>query len=172
MRSSVNRRSALRWIWLSLIVIVLDQWTKHLVLKHFGLLSSKIILPFFNFTLDFNRGAAFSFLSSAGGWQRWFFIVVTVLICLFILIWLGRLSRSQHWKALALALIFGGALSNLSDRVSYGYVIDFLDFHIHQYHWPIFNLADTAISIGVIVLAIDLLFVTIHRSNRNTENVP
>jgi len=152
------KRGALRWLWLSIVIILLDHWTKYWAMMHLGLLQPHHVMPFFNFTLDFNRGAAFSFLSFASGWQRWFFAVFAVVIVIGLLVWLARIPSKKHWLAAALALIIGGALGNLWDRVTLGYVVDFIDLYVKHWHWPIFNLADSAISVGVVMLAIDLFF--------------
>lgn len=155
---SIWQRVKLPWLLLAIVVLFVDQITKYCALNYLPFGEAKRILPFFNFTLAYNTGAAFSFLNSAGGWQMWFFAAIAVVVSTIILIWLVRLPPGSHWVSCALALILGGALGNLWDRVQYGYVIDFLDFHFKQYHWPIFNMADTAITIGAIMLLIDVFF--------------
>jgi signal peptidase II len=115
------------------------------------------VIPFFNLTLLHNTGAAFSFLSEAGGWQRWFFALVALIISAVILLWLKRLPRDKVWLAVALALVLGGALGNVWDRITLGYVIDFLDIYYQGWHWPAFNIADSAISVGAAMLIIDSL---------------
>lgn len=145
------------WLWLSVLVVVVDQWTKRLVDASMQLYQSIELVPFFQLTYLRNQGAAFSFLAGAGGWQRWFFIGLAVTASALICYWLKRMERSQHWEAAAWALILGGALGNLIDRVVYGYVIDFLDVYYGQWHWPAFNVADSAITIGVAMLLIDSL---------------
>lgn len=152
----------LRWLWLSFVIIILDQWTKFLVIQHLSLNDPYAVISFFNLTLAFNTGTAFSFLSSAPGWHVWLLVGLAIVVCLLILVWLSRIPRQAHWLAVALALIFGGALGNLIDRFHYGYVIDFIDVHIKNWHYPTFNLADTAICIGVIMLIINLY---LNRSN-------
>jgi len=139
----------LRWLWLSLLVIGLDQFTKSLVTHHLMLHQPLYLLPFFNLMFALNAGAAFSFLGEASGWQRWFFVSVALVISGFILRWLMQLPRTQNWNASAFALILGGALGNVYDRIAYGYVIDFFDFHINTWHFPTFNVADSAICVGV-----------------------
>ncbi len=114
------------------------------------------VLPFFNLTLAYNEGAAFSFLSDQGGWQRWFFALMASGVTIVLVVWLSRL-RGEKVLALSLALVIGGAVGNLIDRLLFGHVIDFLDFFYGQYHWPAFNVADIAISIGVALLFIDAL---------------
>ncbi len=106
----------------------------------------------------FNHGAAFSFLNSQGGWQRWLFIVITIVISSGVLIWMGKTPRKKLLLSIALALVLGGALANLWDRVSLGYVVDFIDFHVNTWHWATFNIADSAVSVGVVMLVVDLLF--------------
>ena len=145
----------MKWLWLSALVVFLDQVTKFLATHSLELHTPLAVLPGFNLTLMHNTGAAFSILSQAGGWQRWFFILLTVAISIAIVIWLQNLSRHRHWMACCLALILGGALGNLCDRVILGYVIDFIDVYYHHLHWPAFNIADSAISLGAIILIID-----------------
>ena len=141
-----------------MLVIVLDQFTKFLA-SHFLQVHVPVeLLPGLSLTLMHNTGAAFSFLSKAGGWQRWFFIVLTAVVSIVIVIWLIKLSRSQRWVACALALILGGALGNLYDRILLGYVVDFIDAYYRNYHWPAFNIADSAITCGAVMLIIDAVF--------------
>lgn len=146
----------LHWLWLSLFIIALDQSSKHLLLNHFMPQEMVSITSFFNVGLWFNTGAAFSFLYDAGGWQRWFFAVIAIVVSLIVLNWLMR--STDKINSFAFAYILGGALGNLWDRLQYGYVIDFLDFHINNWHWPAFNIADAAICIGAVLLALRLLF--------------
>lgn len=145
----------LAWLWLSAVVIVLDQLSKRLVDTSMQLYQSIELMPFFQLTYLRNQGAAFSFLSQAGGWQRWFFVGLAVTASGLICYWLKRLEKHQRWEAAAWALILGGALGNLIDRVLYGYVIDFLDVYYGEWHWPAFNVADSAITVGVAMLLID-----------------
>lgn len=114
------------------------------------------VMPFFNLTLAYNEGAAFSFLSDQGGWQRWFFALMASVVTIVLVVWLSRL-RDEKVLALSLSLVIGGAVGNLIDRLLFGHVIDFLDFFYNQYHWPAFNVADIAICIGVTLLFIDAL---------------
>lgn len=143
-----------RWPWLLLafVIALLDQLTKWLVLEHFEPGDVLQVLPVFNLVLTFNEGAAFGFLSDAGGWQRWFFILLTILVSILLTVWLWRLPARERWTAAALSLVLGGALGNLVDRIRTGRVTDFLDFHWQHWHWPAFNLADSAITLGVVVL--------------------
>ena len=148
----------LRLLWLSLLVVVLDQWSKHWIVANFREYEVLTVWPVFNLTLVYNTGAAFSFLSDAGGWQRWFFVTVGVLVSLIMVIWLARLQPRERWTALGLALVVGGAVGNLIDRVVLGKVVDFLQWHWQDWYWPSFNLADSAITLGVILLLVDGLF--------------
>lgn len=148
----------LKWLWLSGVVIVLDQLTKTIADTYLQFHQPVPLFPMFNLTLSYNAGAAFSFLSEAGGWQRWFFTVLAVVISLVLVVWIKRLKKDELWNAVALSLILGGAIGNVIDRILFGYVIDFLDVYYQQWHWPIFNIADSAISIGVAVLLFDGLF--------------
>lgn len=152
-----EKMSMLRWLWLSGLVIGLDQLTKWWADTTLNLYEPVPILPFFNLTLMYNTGAAFSFLAGAGGWQRWFFLIVSLIISIVLVVWISRLREGEGRLALALALILGGAVGNLIDRALHGYVIDFLDFYYGQWHWPAFNLADSAITIGAILLIMDSL---------------
>jgi signal peptidase II len=145
------------WLWLSLVVIVLDQLSKQIAESLLTLYESVRVLPFFDFTLLYNKGAAFSFLSDQSGWQRWFFIVLAIVVCIVLVTWLRRLKREEQWIAVALALIIGGAIGNVIDRILFGQVIDFLHFHYQQHYFPAFNVADSAITIGVIIMLFDAL---------------
>jgi signal peptidase II len=147
----------LNWLWLSALVVGLDQLTKQMVDRSMELYESIGLLPFFQLTYLRNQGAAFSFLSQAGGWQRWFFIGLAAIASGAICYWLSRLGKNQRWEAAAWALVLGGALGNLIDRILYGYVIDFLDVFYGEWHWPAFNVADSAITIGVAMLLIDTM---------------
>lgn len=152
------RNTGLFWVWISGIVILLDQLTKTIADTMLVLHQPVEVMPFFNFTLAYNSGAAFSFLAGAGGWQRWFFAIVALAISAFLVAWLKKLSRSERWMSVALTLVLGGAIGNLWDRLAYGHVIDFLDVYYGSSHWPAFNIADSAISIGAVLLLIDGLF--------------
>lgn len=148
----------LRWVWLSVGVVALDQLTKWLVDASMQLYQSIALIPFFQLTYLRNQGAAFSFLAGAGGWQRWFFIGLAVTASGLICYWLNKLKPEQRWEAAAWALVLGGALGNLIDRTLYGYVIDFLDVYYGEWHWPAFNVADSAITVGVAMLVIDSIW--------------
>lgn len=148
----------LKWLWLSGVVIALDQLTKYLADTYLKFHQPVPLVPMFNLTLSYNKGAAFSFLSEAGGWQRWFFTALAMVISVVLIIWIKRLKENELWNAVALSLILGGAIGNVIDRVLLGHVIDFLDVYYQQWHWPIFNIADSAISVGVAILLFDGLF--------------
>lgn len=145
----------LKWLNLSALVIVFDQLSKWWANSALELYQSIAVLPFFNITLAYNHGAAFSFLASESGWQRWFFTGLAVVVSIVLLFWLKRLKTDAKLEAISLALILGGALGNVIDRVIHGYVIDFLDVYYGTYHWPAFNVADSAICIGAILLILD-----------------
>ncbi|MDZ7803063.1 signal peptidase II [Thiohalophilus sp.] len=163
----------LRWLWLTAAVVVLDQVSKLVASASLSLHQPVELLPVFNLTLMHNSGAAFSFLSDAGGWQRWFFTGVAIVISIVIFLWIKRL-RHEHLQAASLALILGGAVGNLIDRLLHGYVVDFLDVYYRgasclpmffswrrggqaECHWPAFNLADAAITLGVVLILVDTL---------------
>src|SRR5687768_17176527 len=145
-----------KWLGLSALIVVVDQITKLVVTRTFTLHESVEVTPFFNLVLVHNRGAAFSFLSSAGGWQRELFIFIALAAAVWI-VWLLRRYPGETRFCLALSLILGGAIGNVIDRVLYGAVVDFLDFHAFGWHWPAFNVADMAISCGAILVVWDAL---------------
>jgi signal peptidase II len=142
----------LKWLWLSLLTVILDQGSKLVIDSSMRLYQSIPVMPYFNLTYVHNTGAAFSFLSEAGGWQRWFFAGLAILISAVIAVWLARLKPNERLLAVALALVLGGAIGNLIDRLAYGYVIDFLDVYYGVWHWPAFNIADSAITLGVMLM--------------------
>ena len=158
----------LRWLWVALLVLVVDQATKLYANGVLTLHHPVDFLPGLNITLSYNTGAAFSFLSQAGGWQRWFFVVLALVVSGFIIGWIRRLQPTETWLAVALSLILGGALGNVIDRIYLGHVVDFLDVYYvaasclpffaqngDQCHWPTFNIADSAIFLGAVMLVID-----------------
>lgn len=147
-----GRLGALAWLWCSFAVVVLDQATKIAAEKWLDPASSIELVPMLDLVLVYNTGAAFSILSTAGGWQRWLFIGLAVAICGFIVHWLRDLPRGARWTPLALSLILGGAAGNVIDRVRIGAVVDFIDFHVAGWHWPAFNVADSAICVGAALL--------------------
>ena len=145
------------WVWLTVtaLVVALDWYSKQWVSTALELYRPQEVFSWLNITLAHNYGAAFSFLSSAGGWQRWFFIILSSVVSLVLLIWLLRLPRNEWLTGLGLALVLGGAIGNLFDRVQLGYVVDFVDVHYSGWHFPAFNVADSAITCGVILLLLD-----------------
>lgn len=169
------KTSGLVYGWIAVLIIVLDQWTKALASANLELHDPQAVMSFFNLTLSHNEGAAFSFLSQAGGWQRWFFTGLALGVSVLLLIWMARLERSARWEAVAISLILGGALGNVIDRVTLGYVVDFVDVYYpvagpgcfpgfsfwamdQACHWPAFNIADAGISVGAVMMVIDALF--------------
>lgn len=145
---------SLPWFGLAAAVVILDQLTKWWALAVLEFQRPIEVLPFFNLTLVFNRGAAFSFLAGAGGWQRLFFIGLALAISVALAVWLVRSGWRRRGLAATLALILGGAVGNVIDRIRFGHVVDFLDFHLAGWHWPAFNVADAAITVGAIGLLI------------------
>ena len=155
--SGADRRGptgALRWLWCSAGIVVLDQFTKLAAVKLLDPHSPIELLPILNLVLAYNPGAAFSILSTAGGWQRWLFVGLALVICVFILHWLRSLSRTARLIPCALSLLLGGAVGNVIDRLRIGAVVDFIDFHAGGWHWPAFNVADSAICVGAALLVL------------------
>lgn len=155
------------WMWLGVtaLVVWLDIWSKQLVSEALELYRPHEVYSWLNITLAHNYGAAFSFLSDAGGWQRHFFVVLASVVSLVLLIWLLRLARREWVTGLGLALVLGGAVGNLLDRVQLGYVVDFIDVHVRGWHYPAFNVADSAISCGVALLLLDALWLSRKRES-------
>ncbi|UTW06685.1 signal peptidase II [Pseudomonas benzenivorans] len=163
---NAGRFGRLAWLWLSLLVFVADQASKLYVEDVLTLYQQVVVIPgYFSWTLAYNTGAAFSFLAGASGWQRWFFAAVALVVSVVLVIWLKRLRRDETWLAVALALVLGGALGNLVDRVVLGHVVDFILVHWqHRWYFPAFNIADAAITLGAILLALDMF-----KSNKSGE---
>ncbi|MCW9024118.1 MAG: signal peptidase II [Gammaproteobacteria bacterium] len=155
-----KQSTMLKWLWLSGLIIVLDQITKVLASNLLQMHQPVPVMPMFNMTLMHNTGAAFSFLSDAGGWQRWFFTVIAVVVSTVIFFWIKKLDRTEKLQAIALAMVLGGAIGNVIDRILFGYVIDFIQWYYDQWYWPAFNIADSAITVGVTLLIIDSLRAT------------
>ena len=153
---SKSNSALLPWLGLALILLIADQFTKVLILGYYQLGDSTLVTSFFNIVRVHNSGAAFSFLASASGWQRWFFTAVGVGAAVFI-IYMLRSHPGQKLFSFALACILGGAIGNVIDRLLHGYVVDFLDFHYAGTHFPAFNIADSAISVGAACLILDEL---------------
>lgn len=148
--------SKLKWLWLAVLVLVLDLGTKALATTMLIYAKPVPVLPSFNLTLLHNTGAAFSFLANADGWQRWFFVALALVVSVVLVTWLRKLKANETWTAIAIVLILGGALGNVYDRAVHGYVVDFLHFYWQDWHFPAFNLADTAITIGAAMMILDL----------------
>ena len=146
------------WLLLSLTALGLDQWTKHLAVAHLNYADPVPVLPFLNWTLLHNYGAAFSFLAESGGWQRHLFSVIAVVFSVVLTLWLLKLPKGRVVLPAALALIVGGALGNLIDRVSLGYVVDFIHLYYQNWHYPAFNIADSSIVLGAALMLIDSFF--------------
>jgi len=157
----LRNKMAFAWLLMSVVIIMLDLWTKGLATESLTLYRPVELTSWLNLTLAHNYGAAFSFLSDAGGWQRWLFTGLASVVTLVLIVWLLRLGDSEKLTAAALGLIIGGAVGNLIDRINNGYVVDFIDVYYHGWHWPAFNLADSAITGGVILLLIDGLFLSV-----------
>ena len=147
----------LLWFAIAATVLLSDQYSKLWIMERYAYGEGEFITSFFNLVRAHNYGAAFSFLSDAGGWQRWGFSLLATVISGVIIVWIARLPVPRKLEGLALALILGGALGNLYDRLTLGYVVDFLDFHWSGKHFPAFNVADAGISVGAAILIFDTL---------------
>lgn len=147
----------IRWLWLSVLVVALDQVTKWMAEAALDPYLPVPLLPSLNLTLMYNEGAAFSFLAGAGGWQRWFFVVLALAVTCGLTVWLYRLKPAERMTAIGVALVIGGAVGNVIDRALTGRVVDFIDFYVGTWHWPAFNLADSAITLGVALLLLATL---------------
>jgi len=149
------KNSGLTWLWLTFIVLIIDQGSKQWVANSMELFNSIKLLPIFSITYVHNPGAAFSFLANQGGWQRWFFTVIALAASIVFAIWLAKTDKKKVLLSIALSLMLSGAVGNLIDRVLFGYVIDFIDFHWAGYIFPAFNVADSAIFIGAVLMVFD-----------------
>jgi len=165
----VVNKMAFAWLLLSLLIVVLDLWTKQIATESLTLYRPIELTSWLNMTLAHNYGAAFSFLSDAGGWQRWLFTGLASVVTVVLIVWLIRLPMKEKLTAAALSLVIGGAVGNLIDRIVNGYVVDFIDVYYHDSHWPAFNLADSAITCGVILLLIDGIFLS-NAARRKAED--
>lgn len=152
----MSKRRPWQWFIVSTLVILVDQLTKHWALTHLEPSIEQAICPWFNFTLGFNTGAAFSFLNEAGPWHHYFFALFSLAMSAALMIWILRISPQERGQLAGISLILGGALGNFIDRLHYGHVIDFIDVYYRHYHWPAFNVADSAIVVGAILLMICL----------------
>ena len=155
---NASRFGRLGWLVLSVLVLVIDQVSKAHFEGSLEMFQQIVVIPdYFSWTLAYNTGAAFSFLADGGGWQRWLFAVIAVVVSAVLVVWLKRLGRDDTWLAIALALVLGGALGNLYDRIALGHVIDFILVHWqNRWYFPAFNFADSAITVGAIMLALDM----------------
>lgn len=166
MQETMNNSSAkaksgnLRWMWLSWLIFIIDQSAKWMAIRYLYFGEPVKVTSFLSWDLDYNYGAAFGFLNNSGGWQRWLFIVVALVVCILIIKWLIKIPRYQNFIAMSLALILGGALGNLWDRIFHSYVIDFIYFHVNNWHFAVFNLADAAVSVGAALFALTFFFQT------------
>ncbi|MBC8210741.1 MAG: lipoprotein signal peptidase [Gammaproteobacteria bacterium] len=142
----------LKYLWISLIVIVADQATKWIANTQLEYHQAVSVVPYVEWFLSYNKGAAFSFLADAGGWQRWFFMLIAIVISVVLFFWIKKLQKNEKATAIALTLILGGAIGNVIDRVILGHVIDFIQVWLGSYPWPAFNIADSAIFVGAVIL--------------------
>ena len=147
-------KSPTKWLWISALVILLDQLTKQIAESQLTPHQAVNLFPYFDWYLTYNTGAAFSFLADAGGWQRWFFTITALVISAIIFFWIKKLAPEDKITAISLSLILGGAIGNLIDRIYLGHVIDYIQVWLGNYPWPAFNIADAAISIGATILII------------------
>ena len=187
MRALFRGRSMLRWLWLTAVLVLLDQLTKQWASHALEMYDAVEVMPMLNLYLAHNEGAAFSFLSSAGGWQRWFFTAIALVVSVVLVWWIKKLERHETWNAIGLALILGGALGNVIDRILFGYVIDFIQFYYAAQSclpgfslyrtaettlciWPSFNIADSAISIGAVILIWDGIM-SMRRTRRESTKI-
>ena len=156
--SNTGRFGRLGWLWLTLLVLVIDLASKVYFDGALQMYQQIVVIPdYFSWTLAYNTGAAFSFLADSAGWQRWLFALIAVVVSAVLVVWLKRLGRNDTWLAIALALILGGALGNLYDRIAYGHVVDFILVHgQNRWYFPAFNFADSAICVGAVMLALDM----------------
>ena len=156
--STTGRFGRLGWLWLTVLVLIIDLTSKVYFDNSLQMYQQIVVIPdLFSWTLAYNTGAAFSFLADSAGWQRWLFALIAVVVSAVLVVWLKRLGRNDTWLAIALALILGGALGNLYDRIVYGHVVDFILVHWqNRWYFPAFNFADSAICVGAVMLALDM----------------
>jgi signal peptidase II len=157
MSDTTNRGRAAVWLLLSALVVLADQLSKSYITNHYGEFEFTTVLPILDITRMHNVGAAFSFLATASGWQRWLFISLAVIVSIGIVVWLYRMPRSQGLLACGLSLVLGGAIGNVIDRIRLGAVVDFIHFHWDRAYFPAFNIADSAITVGAACLILDAL---------------
>ncbi|OEO27175.1 signal peptidase II [Pseudomonas sp. J237] len=153
-----SRFGRLAWLWLSLLVFVIDQASKFYFDGTLEMYEQIVVIPqYFSWTLAYNTGAAFSFLAGESGWQRWLFALIALSVSAVLVVWMKRLKSDETWLAVALALVLGGAIGNLFDRIVLGHVVDFILVHWqNRWYFPAFNIADSAISVGAVMLALDM----------------
>jgi len=161
----------MKWLWLSLLTVALDQLTKKIAEAELVLHQAVAVFPSFNFTLMYNKGAAFSFLSEAGGWQRIFFVTLSTIISIFLFFWLKQITQDEEQKdnqllQIAITFVLGGAIGNLIDRAMTGEVVDFIQLYYSSYYFPAFNIADSAITLGAGLLILDMFLES--KRNKNT----
>lgn len=157
-QTTQSSKSGLRWLWISALVVVLDQWTKSLASASLMLYQPVVVNDYLNWTLMHNEGMAFSLLADQSGWQRWVISVVATVIVVWLLTWLKKNDYRSIFLNIGLCCVIGGALGNIYDRVTLGYVVDFIEAHYQDLYWPAFNIADTAISLGAFFLILDLIW--------------
>lgn len=162
--SKLFNETGLQWLWLTAVIVIADQASKVAIMNNMSLYQSVPLAPFLNFTYVHNYGAAFSFLADHSGWQRWFLTAVALIVSVVLVWWLKKTPKQQVLVSVAFALILAGAIGNVYDRIAYGYVIDFIDVYYNNWHWPAFNIADSAISIGAGLMIFDAIF-----GNQTTE---
>ncbi|WP_010489676.1 signal peptidase II [Pseudomonas sp. S9] len=153
-----SRFGRLAWLWLALLVFVIDQASKFYFDNTLSMYQQIVVIPdLFSWTLAYNKGAAFSFLAAESGWQRWFFAAIAIVVSVVLVVWLKRLKADETLLAVALSLVLGGAVGNLFDRIVLGHVVDFILVHWqNRWHFPAFNFADSAITVGAILLGLDM----------------
>ncbi|MCY4177214.1 MAG: signal peptidase II [Endozoicomonadaceae bacterium] len=149
---------AFRWLWITTVILFADQICKYIASVHLRLHEHKFVTSWLDFTLLHNKGAAFSFLNTASGWQRWFFIIIAFLVSFLLLSWMRHSPKQHIIKPVAAAMVLGGAIGNLLDRIIHGHVIDFILFHYENWYFPAFNIADVAITTGAILLVLKITF--------------
>ena len=161
-----------KWMLFAGIMVLADQVTKAIATAELTMYKAVAVMPSFNFTLMHNEGAAFSFLSDAGGWQRWFFTIISLIVSVVLVLWIKKLKPAEKMQAIAFSLILSGAVGNLIDRVRFGYVVDFIEIYIKvdgdKLSWPAFNIADSAITVGVVILIIDTLFPNVFKKSNKS----
>ncbi len=166
LNNSISTKSGLWWLPISVIVFILDQWTKVIATESLKMYEAIEVNTYLNWTLMHNKGMAFSLLANQGGWQRWGISIVAILVVVWLLVWLKNSEFQSKFLNIGLVLVIGGAIGNTYDRLNLGYVIDFIEAHYNDNYWPAFNIADTAISIGAFFLILDLIF---NKGNKETN---